>query len=197
VSGELEHCNGTYKRGTDGVWRYPWGDPVPGAVDLTLADLLAIQQGCDLDGARIPLRAVSQSELAWLTGRSEDLDRVFVRRRGSSPPDTGDLVVGMWAPELHVLTMLTVNDIAELAGVSKATIDSYRYRGYLPEPQATRGRTPLWARPIVQRWLDTRPGCGWRTDIYGAERPGRPATAGTSAAADAGTPIAAVADPDA
>lgn len=171
TTGELEHCNGTYRRDADGVWRYHWGDPVPGAVDLTLADLLAIQNGTDIEGARVPLRAVSQAELAWLTGRSDDLDRVFVRRRGSHPPDTGDLVVGMWAPELHVLTMLTVTEIAELADVSKATIDSYRYRGYLPEPQATRGRTPLWARPIVQRWLRTRPGCGWRSDIYGTERP--------------------------
>lgn len=188
MSGQLEHCNGTYRRGTDGVWRYPWGDPVPGATDLTLADLLAIHYGTDLAGARLPLRAVSRSELAWLTGQSEDLDQVFVRRRGTNPPDTGDLVVGMWAPELHVLTMLTVNEIAELAGVSKATIDSYRYRGYLPEPQTTRGRTPLWARPIVQRWLTTRPGCGWRSDIYGTQRAGRTGPARAGAAAEATAP---------
>ncbi len=182
MSTELEHGNGTYRRGTDGVWRYPWGDPVPGATDLTVADLLAIHHGTDVETARIPLRAVSQAELEWLTGRNGELDQIFVRRRGPQGPDTGDLVVGMWAPELHVLTMLTVNEIADLAEVSKATIDSYRYRGYLPEPQATRGRTPLWARPIVQRWLTTRPGCGWRSDIYGTERPGRtgPDRAGVS-----------------
>ena len=43
----------------------------------TLADLLAIQQGTDLETARVPLRSVSQAELEWLTGRSDDLDRVF------------------------------------------------------------------------------------------------------------------------
>lgn len=174
MDGELEHGNGAYRRGSDGTWRYSWGDPVPGAVDLTLADLVAIHHGGDAgDAARVPLPGVGEAELSWLSDKGTDLDRVFVRRRGSAPPSTGDLVVGMWAPELHVLTMLTVDEVAELVGVSKATVDSYRYRGYLPEPQATPGRTPLWARPVVSHWLATRPGCGWRTDIYGTATGGR------------------------
>lgn len=55
------------------------------------------------------------------------------------------------------------------ASVSKATIDSYRHRGSLPTPQVVRGRTPLWARPIISHWLATRPGPGWRSDLYRAE----------------------------
>ncbi|MTV27317.1 helix-turn-helix domain-containing protein [Nitriliruptoraceae bacterium ZYF776] len=167
MSAELKYCNDTYVRGGDGVWRYAWGDPVPGAVDLTLADLLAIDDGVDTAAVGAALRPVSKPELEWLTGRSECLDEVLVRPNGGRTPNAGDLIIGMSAPELHVRTMLTVAEIADLADVSKATIDSYRYRGYLPAPQSVRGRTPLWARPVIRRWLKTRPGCGWRTDIYG------------------------------
>jgi predicted DNA-binding transcriptional regulator AlpA len=103
----------------------------------------------------------------------------------------GDLIVGMQAPELHILTMLTVGDIAEVAGVSKATIDSYRYRGVLPEPQATSGRTPLWARPIIRHWLATRSGPGWRSDLYGERDAANGGGPETSPAASAdGTPDA-------
>lgn len=163
---ELTCCNDTYTRDAAGVWRYPWGEPVPGATDLTLADVFAIHLGPD---DHIAMRQLTRDELAWVRGDHADPAKVLVRRGGHGrAPGVGDLVVGMLAPELHVLTMLTVADISDVAGVSKATIDSYRYRGYLPAPQATRGRTPLWARPIIRHWLDNRPGCGWRSDLYGS-----------------------------
>jgi hypothetical protein len=168
VATELTCCDGTYTRDRRGVWRYPWGEPVPGATDLTLADVLALQvQEDELEC--LAMRPLSAAERAWIRGEPTGIDVVLVREppRGGEP-GPGDLIVGMLAPELHVVTMLTVADIGELAGVSKTTIDSYRYRGYLPAPQVTKGRTPLWARPIVRRWLATRPGCGWRTDLYGA-----------------------------
>lgn len=120
----------TYVRDEEGVWRYQWGEPVPGATDLTSADLA----GTD------------SSEPHILN-------------------DAGELVVGIHAPELNVHAMMTVADLAREAGVSKATIDSYRSRGYVPHPQAVMGRTPLWARPIIMRWLAMRPGPGWRSDI--------------------------------
>lgn len=161
----LTCCNDTYTRDSAGVWRYPWGDEVPGASDLTLADIFAIHLGPEDD---VDLRTLSRDESAWLKGERVDPANVPVRRTNGRTAGVGDLVVGMLAPELHVLTMLTVADISALAGVSKATIDSYRYRGYLPQPQATRGRTPLWARPIIRHWLDNRPGCGWRSDLYGS-----------------------------
>ena len=34
----LTCCRGAYQRDTSGVWRYAWGDPVPGASDLTVAE---------------------------------------------------------------------------------------------------------------------------------------------------------------
>ena len=158
-------CNGTYAR-VDGVWRYPWGDEVAGAIDLTLGDLIRIDDQADCAEAVRTFRPLSDAELRWLRGETPVSDDVMVRRRPGYRPHAGDLIIGLLAPELHPLTMLTVGEIAEAAGVSKATIDSYRYRGCLPEPQSARGRTPLWARPIVRHWLATRPGPGWRTDIY-------------------------------
>lgn len=149
----LRYANDTYERDEFGVWRYRWGDPVPGARDLTLADLLAIHTS-DIAATR----ELGQAELEWLAGERDDIGEVLVQQHGDRTPTTGDLVVGMAAPELHVQLMLTVADVAELAHVSKATIDSYRSRGTLPEPQVQRGRTPLWSRPVIKRWLATRPG---------------------------------------
>ena len=155
------------------MWRYPWGDEVAGAVDLTLGDLIRIDNQADCAEAVRTFRPLSDAERSWLRGETPMNDDVMVRRRPGYRPHAGDLIIGLLAPELHPLTMLTVGDIAEAAEVSKATIDSCRYRGCLPEPQAARGRTPLWARPIVRHWLATRPGPGWRTDIYtGKSRPG-------------------------
>jgi|GEM_PF-1994192 len=160
-------CNGTYVR-VESVWRYAWGEEVPGATDLTLGDLMLIcvDSRCDCVEAVRAFRPVTEAEQRWLAGDLSAADEVLVRRRPGYPPHAGDLIIGLLAPELHPMAMLTVGEIAEAADVSKATIDSYRYRGYLPEPQAARGRTPLWARPVVRHWLATRPGPGWRTDIY-------------------------------
>lgn len=148
----LRYANDTYERDEFGVWRYRWGDAVPGARDLTLADLLAIHTS---DAAAT--RELGRAELEWLAGERDDVGEVLLQQHGDRGPTTGDLVVGMAAPELHVQLMLTVADVAELARVSKATVDSYRSRGTLPEPQVQRGRTPLWSRPIIARWLATRP----------------------------------------
>jgi hypothetical protein len=157
----LRCCNDTYTRDEHGVWRYPWGAPVPGAEDLTLGiarRLGLVEVGI---GARPAAEAENPSDgrrLAIRPGTVAETD---------GPPD---LVVGMLAPELSAGLMLTVADIAEAANVTKATIDSYRYRGYLPAPQVVLARTPLWSRPIIRHWLAGRPGCGWRTDVYGARR---------------------------
>jgi hypothetical protein len=157
----LRFCQGTYVRGDDGIWRYAWGDPVPGASDLTVADLLMIGES-----SAGPL---TDAEHAWASGLKDLSDEVLVRPTNGRRPDARDLVVGMQAPELQMTLMLTVEQIAERAYVTKATIDSYRYRGYLPEPQGIVGRTPLWARPIIAHWLAHRPGPGWRSDIYRTE----------------------------
>jgi hypothetical protein len=164
VEPTLTCCNGTYHRYPDGVWRYPWGAEVPGAEDLTVVEALELR-GLDASGTGAgPRQFLTDEQLRWATGLCGVDEPLLVDVHGRGR----QLVVGLTAPELSVLTMLTVVDISELAGVSKATIDSYRYRGYLPEPQVVKGRTPLWSRPVVDHWLGARPGAGWRTDVYGS-----------------------------
>jgi hypothetical protein len=161
-------CNGTYERREDGSWWYPWGERVPGAADLTVPQVLGVVDPAALetrDGVAETRRTAAAEEVARVTARF-GLERPVLIEE----PETGHqrLVVGVTAPELHAAMMLTVADVAELAAVSKATIDSYRYRGYLPQPQVVRGRTPLWARPVIRHWSTHRPGAGWRTDVYGS-----------------------------
>jgi predicted DNA-binding transcriptional regulator AlpA len=153
----LRCCNETYTRGDDGVWRYSWAEPVPGAQDLTLG--LARRLSLVATHSEDPFE---DDEVVRLL-ESFGLERPWLG--GASDPD--DAVLGLLAPELTASALLTVADVGQLASVSKATIDSYRYRGYLPEPQFVKVRTPLWTRPVIRHWLQQRPGCGWRTDIYG------------------------------
>jgi len=168
MAARLRCCNDTYTR-DERAWRYPWGDPVPGASDLTLGDLLVLGQSLGSIDDVGTFRELSPAERRWLTGESTCTEQVALRRRQGFTPHVGDLIVGLSAPELQAPAMLTVGDIADAAGVTKATIDSYRYRGYLPQPQVVRGRTPLWTRPVVHHWLASRPGPGWRTDIYAGQ----------------------------
>jgi hypothetical protein len=153
----LRCCNDTYARGDDGVWRYSWAEPVPGARDLTLglARRLGLVDSPDAD----PFEDQDVARLLQSFGLEQPLI--------VDPGDPDEVVLGLTAPELMASALLTVADVGELASVSKATIDSYRYRGYLPEPQFVKVRTPLWTRPVIRHWLHQRPGCGWRTDIYG------------------------------
>ena len=151
-----EICYGVYQRTADGQWLYPWGDPVPGATDLTVGDVL-----------RLGLVEAHEAPSADLGATLDEDDLVDHDVQAAGDGDDTGRVVGMQAPELHVRAMLTISDIAEMVGVAPDTIAAYRYRGYLPEPQAVIGRTPVWSRPVIRHWLQTRPGNGWRTDIYG------------------------------
>ena len=152
----LHVCNGTYRRLPDGAWCYFWGAAVPGARDLTLGEVLVTDPGAHVGEIAASFRTLRAAERAWLAGEQTGTAGVAVRRRGTLPPHAGDLILGLLAPELHVQALMTVADVARVAGVSKATVDSYRYRDELPPPQATSGRTPLWSRPVVRHWLASR-----------------------------------------
>ena len=154
-------CYGVYRRTQDGQWLYPWGEPVPGATDLTVGDVLRLGLAEGSNGV-----AVEDLPDHLHTDALVDHDVESLAAAGD-PADFADRVIGMSAPELHVRAMVTISDIAEMVDVAPDTIAAYRYRGYLPEPQAVIGRTPVWSRPVIQHWLQTRPGNGWRTDIYG------------------------------
>lgn len=158
---DSEQCYGVYHRTSDGIWLYPWGDPVPGARDVTVRDLLRL--GLVHDDSDLTMGHLTDSLCDdELVGRDTVADGVDWEAEEGL-----DRIVGLYAPELHVRAMLTMGDIADMIDVEPDTVAAYRYRGYLPEPQAVIGRTPVWSRPIVRHWLQTRPGNGWRTDIYG------------------------------
>ena len=152
---------GTYHRDADGVWRYPWGAPVPGARDVLFSHVLHLFRSTQ--HPRTDPRTLDPPDLEAVAERYGVAAPLLARNAAGN----ADAVVGMAAPEVDAAAMMTVADLAQAAYVSKATIDSYRYRGLLPEPQLIVARTPLWARPIVSRWLEQRPGPGWRTDVRG------------------------------
>lgn len=155
-------CYGVYERTSEGVWLYPWGERVADAHDIRLRDVLrlGVVHGASRPDRRALVKVLREDPLLCLTAvAGEDVDLTTQRAL--------DLVVGMGAPELHVRAMLTTADVATLIGVSRDTISAYRHRGDLPDPQAVVGRAPMWARPIIRHWHATRPGVGWRTDLYG------------------------------
>ena len=129
-------CCGTYRRDHAGTWRYPWGDPVPGAVDVTLADLIATDAQADVSSS-IPFQFRGLGD-----GHTEGDEAV---------------VVGLSAPELQHHLMLSAGEIAVLASEPVATIDRELRLGNLPAPRRLRGE-PLWSRPVVERWLSMRSG---------------------------------------
>jgi hypothetical protein len=94
---ELTCCNDTYTRTVDGTWRYPWGDPVPGATDLTLADVFSLQHA-GIDPAELSMRPLSEQELAWVRGETAALDAVLVRRPANGPRAWGTSCWGCWHP---------------------------------------------------------------------------------------------------
>ena len=55
---------------------------------------------------------------------------------------------------------LTSADVATLAGVTRASIHRYRFRGSIPEPDGYLGRTPWWHEATIRQWLAERPKVG-------------------------------------
>lgn len=165
----IRTCNDTYLRDASG-WHYPWGAPVPGARDLTVADVLAV--GADpCAGDPLPgTRPLTATERRWLRGEPLQGREAARLLRAGRRADPGDLIVGMTAPELHPSLLLGIDDLARCIGVSRATIDSYRARDRVVRPQVVLGRTPLWTRPIIEHWVGGRHGAT-RPVTDGREQP--------------------------
>jgi predicted DNA-binding transcriptional regulator AlpA len=64
--------------------------------------------------------------------------------------------------------LLSLLQMAELAGIRPGTLRKYRSEGRLPAPDNTDvpGR-PRWRRSTFDAWMATRPGRGARTDLHG------------------------------
>lgn len=61
-------------------------------------------------------------------------------------------------------------EAAELAGIAPSTWRAYVARGQAPAPRRHVGSTPQWDYDLVQRWVDSRPGPGARTDTKAGRR---------------------------
>ena len=51
---------------------------------------------------------------------------------------------------------LTRTDIANLTGLKIDTIDKYQRRNTLPEPEQYIGRTPVWKKQTIDKWIAFR-----------------------------------------
>lgn len=155
----LSCCRGTYHRDASSVWRYAWGDAVPGATDLTVADVIAI--GADPLEVMVELGREVTPQLAAVLSAARR-GELTVPRDGEGNPRVelirrlGAFVCGMQAPELLGPALLDASQLARRLGVTRETIDSYRSRDRLPPPQVVRGRTPLWSAPVIRRWQSER-----------------------------------------
>jgi len=52
--------------------------------------------------------------------------------------------------------LLTADLVAEIMGCKIGTIDSYLSRGQMPEPQGLSGRTRLWSKFVIDKWIASR-----------------------------------------
>jgi predicted DNA-binding transcriptional regulator AlpA len=168
-------CNGTYERHPDG-WRYAWGEPVPGAEDMTISSLYNLP----VVGRWVLVPrslAANEPELSWCLDYPEpdegERERL-ARMRANDPAIPADTMlvplaewdrrasepIGMWAPELHPERLLDVAAVARLAGVTPETVRTYLSRGTIPRPQGHLMGSPWWTRPVIERWLAERRGPG-------------------------------------
>jgi hypothetical protein len=122
---------GAYVRDVLGVWRYSWGEPVPGA-----ADVLASQQDPRPTPSASPTATPRWLREGWLP-----LDLA------PAPRDRPDLV-GMRAPETTWSRLLSREDLGGLAAITSSPLPSPQ--AVLPSGQA------LWTWPVVRRWLAER-----------------------------------------
>lgn len=161
-------CPPGYRRDGAGRWRYTvTGGVVTGAHDVTLRNLYAFTRA---DGViEVPLEeAQIDDNLAWCLDFRGDLRISSAGSRARTviavPADAWDerarLPLTVYAPELTPDQLLDTDGVAALAAVDRSTVAAYLARGQLPEPVARLGNSPVWSRPVIRQWLDSRPGPG-------------------------------------
>ncbi|EKT4487402.1 helix-turn-helix domain-containing protein [Shewanella algae] len=52
--------------------------------------------------------------------------------------------------------LVTTDDILNLTGFSRSTIDRWRAKGIFPQPAFKQGGSNVWLLRDVHRWLETR-----------------------------------------
>ena len=172
-AGELPPCVTPpgYVRGADGCWRYVWGGIVPGATDdrLDRRYLYGRRPGSFV---HVPEERTSRPDLEWVSAHAVDtgwargrdgLVRTMILSR-QCWDDHARVPLGVLAPELLAQRVLDLRAFADRCSLRPATVNSYRSRGLLPEPQMVIAGTPLWSEPVVGHWLDEREASSGRLD---------------------------------
>lgn len=154
--------DGAYWRDADGTWRYrDGGDPVPGATDLCLEDLfdppVEMRDGHEVRVVPRPWASRRPDHpLAWVFEHAELGARAAIPVPEPAWAARATTVVAMAAPELHPHNLFGVDAVAALVGVTPATVRAYLARGQMPAPTGRIGGSPVWPRPLIDRWLPTR-----------------------------------------
>ena len=52
--------------------------------------------------------------------------------------------------------LLSINDLAQLIGIAKRTVHTWRASGELPPPDLTLGKTVRWRATTINTWIDNR-----------------------------------------
>jgi hypothetical protein len=154
--------DGAYARDELGTWFDTLtGAEVPGASDLVLRDLYDPPID-ELDGAlvRIVPRTWAsrhpEHPLAWIFAYADLGGREPVAVPAAAWEERADEPVAMAAPELHPHHLIGVDGVAAHLGVTPATVRSYLARAQMPAPVTRIGGSPVWPRPLIERWIATR-----------------------------------------
>ncbi|GAA3832510.1 hypothetical protein GCM10022226_62170 [Sphaerisporangium flaviroseum] len=127
---------------------------VPAATNVTAADLL---EGGDADSGAGRILDIDQVDVdtpcqgRWL----DDLATWAAHRQ---TPSAALSVVKLSAPELTADQLLSLTQMAQIAGVAPSTLRAYvsRGEGDVPQPQATVSGRNVWARPVAEEWVERR-----------------------------------------
>jgi len=82
---------------------------------------------------------------------------------------SGIVLINPKAGASRLGSLMTVEEIAALLGVRPRSVHAYRgsdRSNPLPEPDATINGVPVWRRSVVLEWRKSRPGSGYRSDIW-------------------------------
>ncbi|WP_245797362.1 hypothetical protein [Mangrovactinospora gilvigrisea] len=131
--------------------------PATAAVTVTAADLL--DRAADADRA-CTIKIANFAADAHLDGQWNDhlalWARLRMQRKDSRPLDA--CAVNLATPELAADQMLGMPQFAERAHLAASTLRGYlaRNQGDLPMPQAEIGSRAVWARAVVEDWIEAR-----------------------------------------
>jgi hypothetical protein len=141
------------------VWDGPdekyYRRPVPAAVTVTAKDTLT---GGDPARARVlPITELDVESVldSPPAGDWRDALALWVSRHGGDPARA---VVSLAAPELTGDQLVSVAEMAGIAGIGASTLRAYvsRREGDVPLPQSTVGGRSMWARLVAEEWAEQR-----------------------------------------